>query len=148
MEDKQLTNQDIANKIDNLTVLFQKNSVENQEYFIAIQQDIGDLGERMTNVETKLTGVETRLTKVETDLASVKTDLTGVKTDLTDVKNTIATQVVTKDYLDEKLDKFAVPIKTEDKKINILTNKLGARNVLPAADVAEVLSFEPFPKTV
>jgi uncharacterized coiled-coil protein SlyX len=135
---KQPTNQDLMDKIDNLTVLYKESvtlykdsAVENQGYFMAIQQDISNLGERVGGLENKVASMDDRLTKVE---------------------KTLATQVVTKDYLDEKLNsfisKYLEPAKTVNSKVDILVNKLSRRKVLPTADVVEVLSIQPFPKIV
>ena len=135
---KQPTNQDLMDKIDNLTVLYKESvtlykdsAVENQGYFMAIQQDISNLGERVGGLENKVASMDDRLTKVE---------------------KTLATQVVTKYYLDEKLNsfisKYLEPAKTVNSKVDILVNKLSRRKVLPTADVVEVLSIQPFPKIV
>jgi|GEM_PF-594820 archaellum component FlaC len=170
MTDKQPTSQEIFNAVTKLGQRMTGFEASNQEILEAIQDFSGRTDERFTQIETRLTGVETDLASVKNDLAGVKNDLAGVKndlvgvkndlagvkndlvgvkTDLVGVKNTVATQVVTKDYLDQKLNdlksELIGPIKITNNKINTLTNKLAMRKVLPTADISEVLAINPFP---
>ena len=149
MTDKQPTSQEIFNAVTKLGQRMTGFEASNQEILEAIQDFSGRTDERFTQIETRLTGVETDLASVKNDLAGVKNDLVGVKTDLVGVKNTVATQVVTKDYLDQKLNdlksELIGPIKITNNKINTLTNKLAMRKVLPTADISEVLAINPFP---
>lgn len=70
------------------------------------------------NMDRRFEGVETRLTSVEVELTGVKNRLTNIEEDLTHVKATVKTQMVTKDYLDEKLwDLQGAMVPTADRRV-------------------------------
>lgn len=63
----------------------------------------------------------------------------------------IELNMVTKDYLDEKLSDLkgdlSIIVRKEDKKLAELVKVLEERKVLSAADVKRILAMEPFPQT-
>ena len=70
------------------------------------------------NMDRRFDGVEIRVMNVETRLTSVETRLTNVEEDLTHVKATVNSQMVTKDYLDEKLwDLQGAMVPTADRRV-------------------------------
>ncbi len=75
--------------------------------------------QRFDNVEQKLTGVEQKLDNVETRLGFVE--------------STINTQMVTKDYLDQKLIKL--------RGVNKLTNLLQKKRIISPLEAKMVLSI-------
>jgi predicted nucleic acid-binding Zn-ribbon protein len=114
----------------------------NQEILETIQDFSGKTDERFERIEKKL-GI------LKSESGSIKSELGSVKDRVLNIEKTIATQMVTKYYLDDKINdlksEFIGPIKNEDNKINTLTNKLAIRKVLPTADISEVLATNPFP---
>ncbi|MFH1253729.1 MAG: hypothetical protein V1664_05395 [Candidatus Uhrbacteria bacterium] len=152
---QQLTKQDIFEVVSSVV----NNAIEknNADLLENINNSFSDLEQRMSDFKTDLNdvkkdlnAVKTDLNEVRSDLDEVKADLNGVKTDLRGVRSTVNTQMVTKDYLDQKISELRgdilTTIRKEDNKLGTLTNKLAQRKILPTSDIQEILSMEPFPK--
>lgn len=100
----------------------------------AINGGFSDVEARFDRVETRLDKVEARLDTVEATMAT-KADLVNL---------------VTKDYLDEKLydlrGDLTVALRKEDDKVVKLVSVLEERKVLSKKDAQRVLSMELFPR--
>ncbi|PWB38392.1 MAG: hypothetical protein C3F02_03495 [Parcubacteria group bacterium] len=92
-------------------------------------------------IETLADHTDHRFLHLENELSGVKNDLSGVRGFLT--------RVVTKDYLDEKLQDLRgdlmLIIRTEDKKIGSVIKLLENRKVITKKDYRSLLALEPFP---
>ena len=101
---------------------------------------LGLVGEVLEAVGHFSDKTEQRLVALEGDMSGLKGDVAGIRSDM-----------VTRDYLDEKLwdlkGDLTVLIRKEDHKLAQLVNILETRKVISAADVATVFAMEPFPHT-
>lgn len=91
-----------------------------------------------TNVEV-LGVINGFATKIESDIQGLKSDV-----------GRIESQMVTKDYLDDKMadlrGDLVVLIRKEDTKVKKLVDVLQKKNVLSEEEGKEILSMEPFPQ--
>lgn len=108
------------------------NEPTNQDILSAINTFAQHTEERFTGVENRLIKVEDRLSGVENDVSSLKTNM------------------VTKDYLDEKLGDLrgdlTILMRKEDRKLTTLVEELVKYKVLPMESAQHVLNMEPFPR--
>lgn len=95
-----------------------------EEQFTSIKTNINRLQE---TTEKRFDGLESRVTKIEANM-------------------------VTKDYLDDKLadlkGDLIVLIRKEDTKLAALVEVLKERKVIDDDDIRKILSMEPFPKSL
>ncbi|MFH1253658.1 MAG: hypothetical protein V1664_05040 [Candidatus Uhrbacteria bacterium] len=142
---KQPTNQEILEAISTYS-----SNVDDK--FKQIENDISIIKTDVACLKTDVSGLKTDVASLKIDVSGLKTDVAGLKTDVSSIKSTLNTQVVTKEYLDQKTAEirgdFTIALRKEDGKLGVLTNKLGNRKVLSAADVQEVLLMEPFPQSL
>ena len=91
------------------------------------------------DTEKRFDKVDQRFDKVESDVSELKSDV-----------GTLKDQMVTKDYLDDKLadlkGDLIILIKKEDKKLGELVEILREKNLLNDDDLKRILGMEPFPK--
>lgn len=91
-------------------------------------------------------GFDQTATKQELEQMATKDDLASLQKQIDHVEN----QMVTKDYLDDKLAKhhgdIVVLMRKEDVKLLRLVELLKEKNVLNEAEAKELLAMEPFPK--
>ena len=94
-----------------------------QNQFGEVTKQFGEVGKQFGEVNSRLDKVESRLGKVESNM-------------------------LTKDYLDEKLSDLrgdlVVLTRKEDRKVKKLVVILRKRNLISDDEVKEVLSLEPF----
>lgn len=119
------------------------NTVSNQDIFQAIQA----MDHKFTAANDDiLSAVNTSFTAVETELFEIKDRLGGVEGRLGSVEN----QMVTKDYLDDKLHDLrgdlTVFIRKEDRKVVALIDELRQTKVLSEPAAQRILALEPFPQ--
>ena len=90
---------------------------------------------------------EKRFDTLESDVSSLKSDVSSLKSDVSSLKS----QMVTKDYLDDKLSDLKgdliVLIRKEDTKLAALVEILKERKVIDDNDIKKILAMEPFPKS-
>ena len=91
----------------------------------------------------------------EKEFNSLKNDNKEMKSDIVEMKSDISTlrnQMVTKDYLDEKLadqrGDLILLTRKEDKKVMALVDVLKQRKLIDDADVKKIMGMEPFPQTL
>lgn len=99
-----------------------------------------------TATKTDIAGFEGRLDKVEGRLGKVEDKIDKVEVRLTKIE----ANMVTKDYLDEKLldlkGDLTLLLRKEDRKLGALLQRLRDKQVLSEAEVREILALEPFPQ--
>jgi phage shock protein A len=142
-----------------MTGLEESNQVLGQR-MTGLEESNQVLGQRMTGLEESnqeiLEAIQSSFTEVEQRMngkfEQIDRRFEQVDRRFEQIDNRFERMDKRFDKIDERLainhGDLVAAIRNEDAKVITLTNKLGARNVLPAADVAEVLNFEPFPKTV
>lgn len=90
----------------------------------ATKEQVDKMDERLDKMEGRLDKMDSRLTRVES-------------------------QMVTKEYLDEKLSDLkgdlTIIIRKEDTKLKALVEILAERKIITAEDKKRVLNMEPFP---
>ena len=56
---------------------------------VASKAELGDVANRVTNVEKKVTQIETDVTTIKTDVTTIKTDITTIKTDINNINTRV-----------------------------------------------------------
>lgn len=56
---------------------------------VASKAELGDVADRVTNVENKVTQIETDVTNIKTDITNIKSDVTNIKNDITDINTRV-----------------------------------------------------------
>ena len=81
---------------------------------------------------------------------ATKTDIENLKKELTQEIDGVKAQMVTKDYLDDKLTDLrgdlVVLMRKEDTKLIELIKTLHNKDILAEDEVKKILEMEPFPK--
>ena len=90
------------------------------------------MDKKFDNVDKKFVSVDGRLTKIEVRLTKVES------------------QMVTKEYLDDKLadlkGDFTVKLRKEDEKVNTTIDLLDKHEIIPGDELKAVKDIELFPK--
>lgn len=111
------------------------------------QDIIEAISDFSTHTDKKFDQIETRLDHVETRLGRVETQLDHVETKL----NSVSSQMVTKEYFDEKTadlrGDIQILIRKEDRKFGALVEELLKQKILSEEAAKRILSMEPFAKT-
>jgi hypothetical protein len=103
-----------------------------------VNKAVGELSEKVDSVLEAIgefsSKNDERLNRIESDIVSIKS------------------QMVTKDYLDDKLINLkadlTVLVHKEDNKLGVLAKGLASKKVITDADAKSILSMEPFPQKV
>ncbi len=136
-----------------------------------LEAKIDLLGKRMTKLEIKVTKLEKRSDRLEDridrhenqfheiidtlQILSTQNDahFNAIDTRLDAIEsqtNQIESSMITKDYLDQKINSLRGDtitwIKNADRKSVVITSKLHERSVFTSADVAQVHTIEIFPR--
>ncbi|MEK7211079.1 MAG: hypothetical protein AAB731_00410 [Patescibacteria group bacterium] len=86
--------------------------------------------------------------QIKSEISSVKSEVSSVRTELKSEIASIKSQMVTKDYLDEKMadlrGDLVVLVRKEDTKVKALIETLREKKILNDADVKKISSMEPF----
>ena len=56
---------------------------------VASKAELGEVANRVTNVENKVTQIETDVTNIKTDITNIKSDVTNIKNDITDINTRV-----------------------------------------------------------
>ncbi|HUT21788.1 MAG TPA: hypothetical protein VMX18_00065 [Candidatus Bipolaricaulota bacterium] len=98
------------------------------------------------NINPQFDELRAGVSDLKSDVSELKSDVSELKSDV----NNIKAQMVTKDYLDDKLadlrGDYVVLMRKEDKKLTKLVEILTRRELIDTADADEVLTLEPFRK--
>ncbi len=132
----------------------QKTAKQTQEMAKETQATLQDLMETINNfatrVQVEFTGVRSDIAGINERLDKVEIHLDKVETHLGKIDSTIATRLVTKDYLDDKLgdlkSDLIILIRKEDAKLVTTINTLAKRKALTTTDKRHLLTLEPFPQ--
>ena len=123
----------------------------NQDILTAINTFATDTEHRFQNLESDVKTLKSDMTIVKSELGSVQSDISSMKSELGSVQSDIGSmksQMVTKDYLDEKLSDLrgdlVVLVRKEDRKLNALVGVLKEKSVITAGEAQQVLMLEPF----
>lgn len=92
------------------------------------------------------THTEQQFQVVKSEMGEMKPDIGGIKADIGKIK----ANMVTKDYLDDKLadlrGDLVVLMRKEDIKIRALVEILRQKNILTKEEEKKVLTMQPFPR--
>ena len=120
-------------------VTINNHDVSNQE----ILETINTYAQRM---EKRLQNIESNIGTLKSDVGTLKSDVGTLKSDV----GYLTSNMVTKDYLDEKLadlrGDFVVLTRKEDQKLKQLVEILRSKNVLDDSEVKKLFTMEPFPQ--
>ena len=112
--------------------------------FDGMDKRFDGIDERFDGMDKRFDGIDERLDRVESRLGVLESDMVSVKGDIASVKS----QMVTKDYLDEKLSVFYADtqalIRKEDNKVTALIEILREQNVISSVHAQHILSMQPF----
>ena len=118
--------------------------MSNQEYLT--KKEFGEKFDEL--ITTVKDGFDSVHEQVKSEISSVKTEL---KSEISSVKSEVASiksQMVTKDYLDEKLadlrGDLVVLVRKEDTKVMALIGALKEKKILDDMDVKKITGMEPF----
>jgi archaellum component FlaC len=118
--------------------------VSTNEILEAINEFASAVERRFDGVEQRLDGVEQRLDGVEQRLDGVEQNIKGLGKDVSSIRS----QMLTKDYLDEKIadlrGDMVVLTRKEDTKMLKLVEILTRRKVISQKEAKEIRSMEPF----
>ena len=99
-----------------------------------------------------LEAINAYATKVDSNFQTIEGDISTMKGDISTMKgrlDSIEANMVTKDYLDDKLadlrGDLVVMMRKEDIKVKTLVEILRGRNLISEEDEKRILSLEPFP---
>jgi len=141
---QQPTNQDILTAINTF-------ATDTEHRFQNLESDVKTLKSDMTIVKSELGSVQSDISSMKSELGSVQSDIGSMKSELGSVQSDIGSmksQMVTKDYLDEKLSDLrgdlVVLVRKEDRKLNALVGVLKEKSVITAGEAQQVLMLEPF----
>jgi|SRR3989338_4445547 len=121
---------------------------------ISIAESIEELA-RMTKsgfdaVDKRFDAVESRLDRVETDVSQLKSDVSQLKSDVSQLKSDVGylkSQMVTKEYLDDKLadlrGDFIALLRKEDQRLSGLISLLKERALIGIAEVKQLALLQP-----
>ncbi len=116
----------------------QSSVMEDEEFIEFLENKFGKNEEGFEKVEEKFEKVEERFEKVEERFERVDERL-----------NRIENQMVTKDYLDDKIEDLRgdliLKLKKEDEKFNLLVEVLLDKKVVSKKDVARIDAIAVFP---
>ncbi|MFH0988039.1 MAG: hypothetical protein V1763_01570 [Parcubacteria group bacterium] len=130
--------QGLSTKIDNL----EKNTDSRFDELLSVINVFADQTERrFESVDARFDGVDARLDKIEGRVDGVEGRLSHVEG-----------QMVTKDYLDNKLadlrGDLIVALKKEDGKVDALSDVLCQHKIITDVEKQAVVQMSPFPKLV
>ncbi len=127
-----------------LAVVGQKLSAQKEEILTAMDSKTGEILDAVLKTaeldEQRFQKIETSLSGIENRLSGVEIKLSGVETRLGAVEGTINTQMVTKQYLDDKFAEFGVEHNNKHKRVDKLTNILHKKKILNVAETRIVLA--------
>jgi predicted nucleic acid-binding Zn-ribbon protein len=140
----------------------EKDKTTKTEILHAINTFATSVEKRFDSVENRLSSVEDRLAGVEDRLAGVEGRLTGVEGRLTGVEGNleklgtrvskIESQMVTKDYLDDKLadlrGDMVSAIHNLDRKTDCIVEVLEEKTIFNKNDASRIRSIKPFPAKI
>jgi predicted nucleic acid-binding Zn-ribbon protein len=123
----------------------------NQEILEAINIFADHTEKRFKNLESDMSSVKSEMSSMKSEMSSVKSDVISIKSEMSSMKSeikSIKSQMVTKDYLDDKLadlhGDLVVLARKEDKKLLSLVHILKNKKVISEADTKMIFAMEPF----
>mgnify|MGYP003972614369 FL=1 len=119
MKKGEITTKDLKNNIDHLRV------------------DIGDVLKAVNDFSTDV-GKES--SSIKGDVSGLRSDVNSLKGDFGQIKKTINTQMVTKDYLDDKLGQMEVGMNLKHTRTDKLVSVLKSKKALTIAESKQILA--------
>jgi hypothetical protein len=146
------TKQDLLEVID---ILSDRQEVSKQEILDTVNSKIAVLsGQQQETLETIndfASHTEIEIAGLKSDVGNLKSDVSSLKADVNHLTSIVNTQMVTKDYLDEKMYKLRGDIvsmvRKEDDKVDALTSILSEKKVLSKTEARKIVLMGPITKT-
>ena len=114
---------------------------------------LGAINDFANHTEKRFDFLESEIGTVKTDVSTLKTDVSTLKTDVSTLRSEVGiikSEMVTKDYLDDKLadlrGDMVVLTRKEDTKFNSLVSLLNQKEIISDEEKSKIESMEPFPK--
>ena len=131
----------------NAKLVKQQSSITLDDLAVMIKQGFDQVDRRFEGVDKRLDNLENDVHDLKIDVSSLKTDVNYLKGEVNHIKN----QMVTKDYLDEKLfdlkGELIELIRKQDNKFVTLVQILGNKKILTKKEVRHITALEPFGKS-
>ncbi len=103
------------------------------------------LDEVLETVNNSFTRMEERFAEVKSDISSMKSDISDLKSDVHELNTTM----VTKDYLDRKVQEFkdesTIKLRKENEKVATIVRTLREKTIFSNTEAQGILAMEPFP---
>ena|SRR3989338_4446032 len=136
---------DLSEKTDTILEAIGHFSDKTEERFDAVDKRFEGVDKRFDAVDKRFDAVDKRFEGVDKRFEGVDKRFEGVEKRL----DRIESNMVTKDYLDDKLSDLhgdlTVLIRKEDHKLAHLVNILETRKVISPQDANAIFALEPFP---
>jgi archaellum component FlaC len=117
-----------------------------QEILEAIHVFAGSVDERFDKVDQRFNGIETDIGSMKQEVGSMKQEMGSMKQEMGSMK----AQMVTKDYLDEKISDLrgdlVVLVRKGDHKVVALVGNLENKGILTKEEAQKILAMEPYPQ--
>jgi len=145
--DIQPSNQEILSAVKDLFLSVRQNTSDIKDLGGAVQDILEVINEFSDRVDERFNRIEGDIVGVKLEIIGIKSDIVGVNSEIVGIKSTINTQVVTKDYLDQKISELRgnsiESVRGENKKLTATVNLLAVKKVFTKEEAAKVLILEP-----
>jgi predicted RNase H-like nuclease (RuvC/YqgF family) len=105
-----------------------------------------------TRMEERFAEVKSDISSMKSDISSMKSDISSMKSDISDLKSDVHelnTTMVTKDYLDRKVQEFkdesTIKLRKENEKVATIVRTLREKTIFSNTEAQGILAMEPFP---
>ena len=95
---------------------------------------------------------KTELVEIKSDIVEIKSDIVEINSDIADLKSDVHelnTTMVTKDYLDRKVQEFkdesTIKLRKENEKVATVVRALRDKTLFSDTEAQGILVMEPFP---
>ncbi|MFA5130017.1 MAG: hypothetical protein WC477_03810 [Patescibacteria group bacterium] len=117
---------------------------DKQEILEAIQAFAEQVDHRLNNLESDVGTMKSDMGTMKSDMGTMKSEMGSMKFEITSIKS----QMVTKDYLDDKLadlkSELIILTRKENTKLSVLVEELVVSKTLTRKTADRILLMEPF----
>lgn len=143
--EKEITNKEILEAVSKLTLTVTETNQKIGGLEVTVNETNQKVGGLKNTVNDLMTTMNEYATSVEEQINDLGVEL---KKEISSINGTLATQIVTKEYLDDKLadlnGDLVLAIKTGDTKLHLTVDKLHKKKVFNENDRQEILALKPF----
>ncbi len=102
--------------------------------------------------KTELVEIKSDIVEIKSDIVEIKSDIVEINSDIADLKSDVHelnTTMVTKDYLDRKVQEFkdesTIKLRKENEKVATVVRALRDKTLFSDTEAQGILVMEPFP---